>query len=57
MAVYRVDEGHARLQPVQLAGRNGSVGSVTAGLEPGQTVVVYPPPALVDGKRIRIRKP
>jgi HlyD family secretion protein len=57
MAVYRLDEGHARLQPIQLAGRNGSVGSVTAGLQPGQTVVVYPPPALADGKRVRIRKP
>jgi HlyD family secretion protein len=57
MAVYRVDEGRASLQSVQLAGRNGSVGSVTAGLQPGQSVVVYPPPALADGKRVRIRKP
>jgi len=57
MAVYRVDEGRARLQPVQLAGRNGTVGYVINGLQPGQSVVIYPPPALADGKQVRIRKP
>jgi HlyD family secretion protein len=56
MAVYRVDGGRARLQAVEVAGRNASVAWVRAGLEPGQAVVVYPPPAVVDGKRVGVRK-
>jgi HlyD family secretion protein len=57
MAVYRVDGRRARLQPVELAGRNGTAGWVRGGLEPGQSVVVYPPPAVADGKRVRVRQP
>lgn len=57
MAVYRVDGGRARLQPVEVAGRNGSEAWIRSGLEPGQSVVVYPPPSLADGKRIALRRP
>lgn len=57
MAVYRVDGSRARLQPVELAGRNSSVAAVRSGLQAGQTVIVYPPPSVADGKRIEVRKP
>lgn len=55
--VYRVDGGRARLQPVELGGRNGNEAWVRAGLQPGQQVIVYPPPAVADGQRVRGRKP
>lgn len=56
-AVYRIEGSRARLRPVELNGRNGSVGSVKSGLALGDTVVVYPPPSLADGKRIKVRRP
>jgi HlyD family secretion protein len=57
MAVYRMDGGRARLQPVEVAGRNGSEAWIRSGLEPGQSVIVYPPPSVADGKRVQVRKP
>ncbi len=57
MAVYRVEGGRARLQPVEIGGRNGAEGWVRAGLDAGQQVVVYPPPGVRDGARVRMRSP
>ena len=57
MAVYRVDGSRARLQVVDLGGRNGSEAWVRSGLQPGDSVVVYPPPTLEDGKRVQVRRP
>jgi HlyD family secretion protein len=57
VAVYRVDGAHARLQPVELAGRGGTVAAVRSGLQAGQTVIVDPPANVADGKRIEVRKP
>lgn len=57
MAVYRIDGNRARLQVVEVAGRNGSDAWVRSGLEAGQRVIVYPPPAVEDGKRVAIRRP
>ncbi|MGV3572285.1 MAG: efflux RND transporter periplasmic adaptor subunit [Ramlibacter sp.] len=56
MAVYRVDGGRARLQPVELAGRNGNEAAVLRGLQPGQRVIVYPPPTVADGSRVQPRR-
>lgn len=55
MAVYRIDGGRARLQPVELVARNGNVGWVRNGLQAGQRVVVYPPPGVADGRRVRAK--
>ena len=55
--VYRLADGHAKLQPVELGGRNGAEGWVRNGLKAGDTVIVYPPPAIADGKRVEPRKP
>lgn len=57
MAVYRIENGRARLRVVEVAGRNGSQAWIRSGLEPGGTVIIYPPPAVADGQRVQARKP
>ncbi|MDZ5460647.1 efflux RND transporter periplasmic adaptor subunit, partial [Azohydromonas lata] len=56
MAVYRVDGGRARLQPVDVAARNGSRAWIRSGLQPGQDVVLYPAAAVRDGVRVQRRR-
>jgi HlyD family secretion protein len=56
-AVYRIEGGRARLQPIELGGRNGTDAWVRTGLQPGQSVIVYPPPTVEDGKRVEVRRP
>jgi HlyD family secretion protein len=55
MAVYLLDGSHARLQPVEITARNGNVGWVRNGLSQGQRVIIYPPPGVSDGRRVRVR--
>lgn len=55
--VYRLEGGRARLRPVEIGGRNGNEGWVKSGLHQGDTVIVYPPPAVADGQRVQVRKP
>jgi len=57
MAVYVVDGSKARQRAVQITARNGSVGWVRDGLMPGERVIVYPPPGVADGRRVRVLKP
>lgn len=57
MAVYVLEGGKARLRPVQIVARNGSVGWVREGLNPGERVIVYPPPGVVDGRRVHVLRP
>lgn len=57
MAVYRLDGGRARLQPVELGGRNSRVGWVKSGLSAGQRVIVYPPAGVNDDGRVTERSP
>ena len=56
-AVYVLDGKRARLQPVDVGGRNGSHAWVHNGLSTDQMVIVYPPAAVADGKRVKIRTP
>ncbi|NNU43022.1 efflux RND transporter periplasmic adaptor subunit [Ramlibacter montanisoli] len=55
--VYVVQDGKAKLQPVELGGRNGNEAWVRGGLQAGQKVIVYPPPAVAEGKRVQARRP
>lgn len=55
-AVFVVDRGRARLRPVQLGGRNPRHAWITAGLDAGAEVLIYPPPAVADGVRVQPRK-
>jgi len=56
MAAFVVDGGRAKLTPVTLAGRNGQSAWVAQGLAAGAKVIVYPPPAVRDGVRVKERK-
>ena len=54
-ATFVVDNGRARLQPVQLGQRSDREAQVMNGLSEGQTVVIFPPDTLEDGGRVAIR--
>jgi len=56
MAAFVVDSGRARLVPVEIGARNGSQAWVKAGLNEGATVIVYPPPVVRDGVRVKLRR-
>ena len=56
MGVFVLEGGRARLRPVQVAARNGSLAWVRSGLAPGEVVIAYPPAAVADGVRVQARK-
>ena len=55
-AVFVVEGGRARLQPVLVGARNGSRAWLREGLAAGAQVVVYPGAAVADGVRVKARK-
>lgn len=55
-AVLRVDEGTMALQRVQIGRNNGVQAQVLAGLEAGDSVVLYPASGLSEGQRVRQRE-
>lgn len=57
LAVYRLEGARARAQVVRLGGRDNRVAWVREGLTAGQRVIVYPPPQVADGVRVRERAP
>lgn len=54
-AVFVLRDGRAHLQPVEVTARNASVAWIGSGLDAGAMVIVYPPPAISDGSRVRQR--
>lgn len=56
MGVFVIEGGRARLRAVQVVARNGSLAWVRAGLAQGEVVIAYPPPAVVDGVRVKPRQ-
>lgn len=54
-AVFTIEDGTARLQPVEIGQRNDRDAQVLEGLVEGQTVVLHPPDTLADGARVAIR--
>jgi HlyD family secretion protein len=56
-AVFRLEEGRARMTPIEIGARNGHEAWVQGGLAAGDTVIVYPPAAVKDGVRVSARKP
>jgi HlyD family secretion protein len=54
-AVFVLDGDRARLQAVEIGGRNGSDAWVLKGLQAGTKVIVYPPAAVADGARVSAR--
>lgn len=57
LAVFVVEGGRARRTPVVLEARGSTHAWVKEGLQAGAQVVVYPPAALTDGARVRLRTP
>jgi HlyD family secretion protein len=55
MAVFVLEGGRARLQPVDVAARSATHAWVRNGLPAGTRVIVYPPAATADGARVRAR--
>ncbi len=55
-AVFRVEEGIARLRPVQIGHNNGISAQVLGGLSEGDAVVLYPSAGLSDGARVTQRR-
>ena len=55
MGVFTVESGRARLRPVLVGARNGALAWVLQGLRDGQAVIVYPPPAVGEGVRVKER--
>ncbi len=54
-AVFVVEGGRARLRPVTVEARGGGSAWIAEGLREGETVIVYPPPAVADGVRVKAR--
>ncbi|HEY8519178.1 MAG TPA: HlyD family efflux transporter periplasmic adaptor subunit [Gammaproteobacteria bacterium] len=54
-AVFRVENGRARLTPVEIGQDNGRTAEILSGLEAGQQVVLYPGEELADGVRVTPR--
>jgi HlyD family secretion protein len=51
-AVFVAEEGTARLRHIEIDARDRSHAMVTAGLEPGERVVLYPSERITDGTRL-----
>ncbi len=54
-AVFRVEDERAVVTAVEVGRDNGRHAEITAGLEPGQTLVMYPGEQVSDGTRVRAR--
>ncbi|TDK42423.1 HlyD family efflux transporter periplasmic adaptor subunit [Antarcticimicrobium luteum] len=55
-AVFRAEDGVARLQQVRIGHDNGIVAEVLDGLSPGHLVVLFPSASLIDGQRVAQRQ-
>ena len=55
MGAFVVERGRAVLRPIELAGRNATMGWVRSGLSAGEQVIVYPPPGVENGRRVKRR--
>jgi HlyD family secretion protein len=54
-AVYRVADGRASLQAVEVGVQNGTEAEIRSGLQPGQVVIVFPSDDVADGARVERR--
>ncbi|MFZ5548679.1 MAG: efflux RND transporter periplasmic adaptor subunit [Pseudomonadota bacterium] len=53
--VFRLAGGRARVTPVDVVARNGTLAWARSGVAPGDQVIAYPPASVADGKRVRAR--
>lgn len=55
MGVFVLEGGRARLRAVQVGDRDAGLAWIVGGLDEGARVIVYPPPEVADGLRVRER--
>ena len=55
MAMFAVEQGRARLRPVEVVARNSGAAWVRRGATAGESVIVYAPASVRDGVRVRAR--
>jgi hypothetical protein len=53
--VYRIDQQRARLRPVQVGVLTDRDAEVLSGLNPGDSVIIYPSDLVHDGLRVQPR--
>ena len=53
--VFVVDQGRAHLREIKVRRLSARVAAVAQDINPGDIVVVYPPSALADGSKIRVK--
>lgn len=53
---FVINSGRARLAKVEIAHDNGAAAEVRAGLQEGQPVILHPPDALTEGRRVKARR-
>jgi len=54
-AVYRIEQGRARLRPVRIGTLTDRDGEVLSGISPGDPLIAYPSDQVQDGVRVRAR--
>ncbi|MGZ5986041.1 MAG: efflux RND transporter periplasmic adaptor subunit, partial [Caulobacteraceae bacterium] len=54
-AVFRLEQGKARLRPIQVGALTDTVAEVLTGLKPGDRLVVYPSDQVRDGVAVKSR--
>jgi HlyD family secretion protein len=54
-AVYRIEQGRARLRPVRIETLTDRDGEVLSGVSPGDQLIAYPSDQVQDGLRVRPR--
>ncbi len=52
---FAVENGRARMRPVQVGKRNGLSAEILSGLSDGESVIVHPSEQIRDGTRVRLR--
>jgi len=52
-AVFAVEDGRARLRPIDVGHRGREAAEVLSGVGPGTRVVLYPSDEIRDGVRVR----
>jgi HlyD family secretion protein len=52
--VFVIDEGRAKLRNVDVARRSGRLAAISAGVQAGEVVVLYPPAKLTNGSTVKL---
>lgn len=54
--LFRIEGGRAVLTPVEVGRNNGRSAEIISGIEPGETVILYPGEEIEDGARVERRR-